>query len=96
VIILDEMDTLAQAVGLLCVSIAAWGAGGLVSATLIIPLEISLDEITILGIPVFATVQACLVVLAGTLTVTREKRAASAQRARTVQSQYQDVDEELA
>jgi hypothetical protein len=93
VIILDEMDTLAQAVGLLCVSIAAWGAGGLVSATLIIPLEISLDEITILGIP---TVQAFLVVLAGTLTVTRERRAASAQRARTVQSQYQDVDEELA
>ncbi|KAK7229904.1 hypothetical protein V2G26_002074 [Clonostachys chloroleuca] len=91
VIILDEMDTLVQAFGLLCVSIAAWGAGRLISATLI-----SSDKTTILSIPVFATVQTCLVVLAGTLTVIRERRAVSAQRARTVQSQYQDVDEESA
>ncbi|CAG9974886.1 unnamed protein product [Clonostachys byssicola] len=91
IVILDEMDTLTQAFGLLCVSIAAWGAGRLISPTLI-----SLDKITTLGIPVFAAVQVCLVVLAGALTVTRERRAVSAQRARTVQSQYQDVDEDLA
>ncbi|CAH0018856.1 unnamed protein product [Clonostachys rhizophaga] len=91
VIILDEMDTLARAFGLLCISIAAWAAGRLISATLI-----SLDKTAILSKPVFATVQTCLVVLAGTLTVIRERRAVSAQWARTVQSQYQDVDEELA
>ncbi|CAH0047577.1 unnamed protein product [Clonostachys solani] len=91
VIILDEMETLTQAFGLLCLSIAAWGAGRLISATLI-----PLDRITTMGIPVFATLQAFLVVLAKTLAVTRERRAVSAQRARTVQSQYQDVDEELA
>ncbi|VUC30865.1 unnamed protein product [Clonostachys rosea] len=91
IIILDEMDTLTQAFGLLCLSITAWGAGGFLSTT-----PISLDKIKVLGIPVFATIQTFLVVLAGTLAIARKRRDISAQRTRAVQSQYQDVDEDLA